>query len=102
MYSNHTPDFSFAEKCVNIRTNLLGLSQEGFSKLLNVSRTSVYKWETGSRPAFSILFNIALECGFTIDYLYNDGYKLEISPYGLDDEGYAILLNLFDYFVLKK
>lgn len=88
-------DFSFSEKCVNLRKNLLGLTQAQLASFLNISETTIHNWEVGqNRPSFNSLFILAIMSGLTIDYLYADGAKIEISPYNLTDDNYSILQSI--------
>ena len=93
-------DIGLPTKYGLIRKYLLGLTQEQFSSLLNVSKTSVYSWESGSsKPTFSRLFTIAKMTGFTIDSLYQDGNFFEISAFGLTDEMYDILKRIIQSYL---
>lgn len=90
-------DFSFSEKCINIRKNLLGLTQAQLASFLNISETSIHNWEVGqNRPSFNSLFALSIMSGFTIDYLYADGTEIEISPYNLTDDNYSILQSIIN------
>lgn len=90
-------DFCFSEKCVNIRKNLLDLTQAQLASFLNISETSIHNWEAGhNRPSFNSLFALSIMSGFTIDYLYADGTEIEISPYNLTDDNYSILQSIIN------
>lgn len=48
----------------------MGLSQEEFSELVNMSRRTVAAWESGDRtPSFSTLSDVADRLNVSIDYL---------------------------------
>lgn len=48
----------------------MGLSQEEFSELVNMSRRTVAAWESGDRtPSFSTLSDVADRLNVSVDYL---------------------------------
>ena len=48
----------------------MGLSQEEFSELVNMSRRTVAAWESGDRtPSFSTLSDVADRLNLSVDYL---------------------------------
>lgn len=59
----------FAVRIAAVRKNL-GLSQEEFSELVNMSRRTVAAWESGDRtPSFSTLSFVADRLNVSVDYL---------------------------------
>lgn len=92
-------EFDLSNNIYFIRKFLLGLTQEQFSSILNVSKTSVYGWEAGlSKPTFSHLFSISKLTGFTIDCLYGNTDDLEISAFGLDNDMYDIIARIIKHY----
>lgn len=92
-------EFDLSNNIYFIRKFLLGLTQEQFSSILNVSKTSVYAWEAGlSKPTFSHLFSISKLTGFTIDCLYGNTDDLEISAFGLDNDMYDIIARIIKHY----
>lgn len=96
-YVDH--NYNFADKCFNIRKNLLGLTQGQLAEYLNINRISVHKWENNSAKAtFSMLFTLSCMCGLSINYLYENGSNLEISSYGLNNDSYDIICKINEYY----
>ena len=70
---------TFGEKLKQARQNA-GLSQEELAVKISVSRSAVAKWETDKGlPDIQNLKNIAWALGVSIDYLLDDGTRLELS-----------------------
>lgn len=64
----------FKDKIVLIRKNL-GLSQEEFGQLFNVSRQTISKWELGqSTPDMQMLSTICEKLNVSSEYLLRDGF----------------------------
>lgn len=56
-------------RIISLRKSM-GLSQEKFGDLVNMSQRSVAAWESGERsPSFSTLSAIADKAGVTVDWL---------------------------------
>lgn len=70
---------TFGEKLKQARQNAK-LSQEELALKISVSRSAVAKWETDKGlPDIQNLKNIAWALGVSIDYLLDDGTRLELS-----------------------
>ncbi len=70
---------TFGEKLKQARQSA-GLSQEELAVKISVSRSAVAKWETDKGlPDIQNLKNIAWALGVSIDYLLDDGSRLELS-----------------------
>ena len=70
---------TFGEKLKQARQNAK-LSQEELAVKISVSRSAVAKWETDKGlPDIQNLKNIAWALGVSIDYLLDDGTRLELS-----------------------
>ncbi|MBR6595760.1 MAG: helix-turn-helix domain-containing protein [Oscillospiraceae bacterium] len=70
---------TFGEKLKQARQNA-SLSQEELAVKISVSRSAVAKWETDKGlPDIQNLKNIAWALGVSIDYLLDDGSRLELS-----------------------
>jgi transcriptional regulator with XRE-family HTH domain len=70
---------TFGEKLKQSRQNAK-LSQEELAVKISVSRSAVAKWETDKGlPDIQNLKNIAWALGVSIDYLLDDGTRLELS-----------------------
>lgn len=70
---------TFGEKVKQARQSA-GLSQEELAVKISVSRSAVAKWETDKgMPDIQNLKNIAWALGVSIDYLLDDGTRLELS-----------------------
>lgn len=70
---------TFGEKLKQARQNAK-LSQEELAVKISVSRSAVAKWETDKGlPDIQNLKNIACALGVSIDYLLDDGTRLELS-----------------------
>ena len=70
---------TFGEKLKQAR-QAAGLSQEELAVKISVSRSAVAKWETDKGlPDIQNLKNIAWALGVSIDYLLDDGSRLELS-----------------------
>lgn len=70
---------TFGEKLKQARQNAK-LSQEELAVKISVSRSAVAKWETDKGlPDIQNLKNIAWALGVNVDYLLDDGTRLELS-----------------------
>lgn len=70
---------TFGEKLKQARQNAK-MSQEELALKINVSRSAIAKWETDKgMPDVNNLKVIAYALGVSIDYLLDDGTKLELS-----------------------
>ena len=70
---------TFGEKLKQARQNAK-LSQEELAVKISVSRSAIAKWETDKGlPDIQNLKNIAWALGVSIDYLLDDGTRLELS-----------------------
>ena len=70
---------TFGEKLKQARQNA-GLSQEELAAKMSVSRSAIAKWETDKgMPDVQNLKTVAFVLGVSIDYLLDDGTKLELS-----------------------
>ena len=59
----------FSVRIATVRKQM-GLSQEEFSELVNMSRRTVAAWESGDRtPSFSTLSDVADTLNVSVDYL---------------------------------
>lgn len=59
----------FSVRIATVRKQM-GLSQEEFSELVNMSRRTVAAWESGDRtPSFSTLSDVADRLNVSVDYL---------------------------------
>ncbi len=59
----------FSSRIVELRVEN-GLTQENFAKEINVSQSTVAKWESGSRePSFDMLILLAKHFKVSTDYL---------------------------------
>lgn len=68
---------NFADKIFQLRNNAR-LSQEEMAAKFDVSRQTVYKWESGrSYPDIDKLIQISEEFSISIDYLLKDNYNDE-------------------------
>ena len=72
-------NMTFGEKLKNARLNAK-LSQEELATKISVSRSAIAKWETDKgMPDVANLKAIAFALNVSIDYLLDDGTKLELS-----------------------
>lgn len=70
---------TFGEKLKQARQNAK-MTQEELASKMNVSRSAIAKWETDKgMPDVQNLKTIAFVLGVSIDYLLDDGTKLELS-----------------------
>jgi transcriptional regulator with XRE-family HTH domain len=77
--TTEVPVMTFGEKLKQARQNAK-LSQEELALKISVSRSAVAKWETDKGlPDIQNLKNIAWALGVSIDYLLDDGTRLELS-----------------------
>lgn len=92
-----------ANKIKMLRTEILNISQDNFAKKIDVTRMTVKNWEEGlSKPTTSHITMIASLCNITTDYLIFDEYPLELSPIGITNEEYSLLLSVIKYFEEKN
>lgn len=69
----------FSEKLKQIRTGK-GLKQADLADLLNISRQTVSKWESGNGyPEMGTLLALAKELDVSLDYLFFDAPTIELS-----------------------
>ena len=88
-----------ADKIKFLREEVLELSTVHFAKKLNVSRITIYNWETGiCTPSLSHIITIARLSNVSLDYIIHDHEQYNLNPINLDDEGYEILERLISYF----
>lgn len=88
----------FASKLKNLRTDK-GLTQLQLASQLNITKSMVSAYETGTRyPSFDIFIKISYIFHVTTDYLLGIGnrYALDISD--LTDNQITILLSLISEF----
>jgi len=74
----------------------MGLSQEKFGDLVNMSQRSVAAWESGERtPSYPVLVDLADKLGLSVDYLMgrSDLPKTVKSPTAEGDEARMDIIN---------
>ena len=54
------------------------ITQEKLSKIINVDRSSIGKYETGTTPSIDIIIKIASFFNVTVDYLLNDNNEFDV------------------------
>lgn len=90
-------------KILFIRKCILHMTQAKFAKLVNVTINTVVHWEKSkTQPALEKWIILSKLSGISLDFLLWKDHPFAISAYGLNNNGYNLLISLRNYYQDKE